>query len=212
MKRLFFIILCCISLWITNTSVMADTYIDYSYTTAPDSSRLTTSFDGAIVDTFDSDRPGWDYYGGAVVSGSVSGNYAAPYLDVTNFFAVNSPLLQTGTTATVFFGGAKYNYLGLYWGSVDTYNKIEFFNGENIVAAYTGLQIDSPANGNQSSLETNLYVNFYHVPEFDQVRFISTSPAFEIDNLAVGHAPVPGALLLGLFGIVTAGIKLRKSA
>lgn len=209
MKKLSHIVLCCVSLWITSTSVLADPYIDYSSTTAADS-RLTTPYSWATVDTFDSQRPGWSYDGGAIVSGFDSGNYAAPYLDITNYYAVNSPSMQTGTTASVFFGGAKYNYLGLYWGSVDTYNKIEFLDGENIVAAYTGSQIVSTANGDQKSLATNLYVNFFQMPEFDRVIFTSTLPAFELDNLAVGHAPIPGALLLGLLGIATAGIRLRK--
>jgi len=63
-------------------------------------------------------------------------------------------------------------------------------------------------------LHTNLYVNFYNLPEFDAVRFLSSGWAFEFDNLAVGltPVPVPGAVLLGVLGLSIAGIKLRKLA
>ena len=190
--------------------------IDYNYSIAADGT-LTTPYSSAIVDTFDNPgRPGWTYTGnGAIVSGSASGLYAAPYNsslmvapDTTNYFTV--PQNNQALIATVDFGGAIYNYLGLFWGSVDSYNQIEFLNNNSVVTngTWTGDQVlsPSPANGNQTAPSTNLYVNFYGVPDFDAVRFTSfngyggSSPfAFEFDNLAV--IPVPGAFVLSSIGV-----------
>ena len=207
MKRILLYILCCAALLSGAQSVKAD-MVSYDYSTASDGT-LTTAYSWAIVDTFDSARQGWNYTGGAIVSGSVQNSYAAPYLDTTQYFTVNSPSLQTGITATVSFGGAMYNYLGLYWGSADKYNKIELLDGSNIIATYSGADVAPPADGDQSSLDTNRYVNLFVSQDFDAIRFTSTSP--EIDNLAVGvHAPVPGAALLGIIGLAVSGLKLRR--
>ncbi len=224
MKRMFLIIFCCT--FLSAGSAFAAITIDYDYVMAGDDT-LTTPVSGAIVDNFDSGRPGWLYSGnGAIVSGSLSGKYAAPYNDVlmsgpdaTNYFA--TPKDTQVLWSMVDFGGPTYNYLGLFWGSVDEYNKIEFLNNGVVVpgGTFTGTAVLSPnpANGNQSAPSTNHYINFYGVPDFDAVRFTSlggfggSSPfAFELDNLAV--IPAPGALLLGLIGLGTLRrLKLHKS-
>ncbi len=157
MKKLFLILLCCSALCLVTHSAKAD-LINYDYSLAADNT-LTTSYSWATVDTFDSDRPGWTYDGyGKIRSGSATNRYAAPFNnsimsapDAKNYFAVPENL-ATGTTADVSFGGNSYNYLGLFWGSVDTYNKIEFYMDESLVASYTGSDVLSPnpANGNQS--------------------------------------------------------------
>lgn len=197
------------------SSVQAGMSIDYDCITAIDNT-LTTPYSWANVDNFDSDRPGWKYKGGVIVSGSNPSDFAAPYLDETNYFTVNSPSVRSKSEAKVCFK-ESFNYLGLFWGSVDTYNSIEFLSRGNVVARYTGQDVIAPylANGDQSSAYTNLYVNFYSNSSFDTVRFISTSSAFEFDNLAAGnvtHAPVPGALLLGILGISMVGLKFRRFA
>lgn len=218
MKNLLLTILLCSALCLAASSVKAD-MINYDYSLAADNT-LTTPYASATVDNFDSGRPGWTYSGyGKIRNGSLSGRYAAPYNpvtstpDSTNYFAVPEDLAE-GLNADVYFGGNQYNYLGLFWGSADTYNEIEFYYGETLVASYSGIDALNPANGNQSDGSTNQYVNFYLSQNFDMVRFISDGYAFEFDNLAVGmiHTPVPGAALLGLIGLCIAGRKLRKHA
>jgi hypothetical protein len=217
MKTTLLYAFCCVVLLSGAQSLKAD-MINYDYVSAADGT-LTTPYSWAIVDTFDSSRPGWNYTGGAIVSGSVVANYATPYGDITNYFTVYSPCVDSGTIATVSFGGSAYNYLGLFWGSADAYNKIELFNGSDIIATYTGLDVAPPANGNQSSPDTNRYVNLFFSQEFDSIRLTSTTPAFEIDNLAAGllqknniieNAPVPGAALLGIIGMAFSGLKLNR--
>ena len=216
MKHLLFTLVCCSALCLATSSVHAD-MVTYEYAVAADGT-LTTANSSAIVDNFDSDRPSWTYTGfGKIRNGSEVGRYAAPYNDIimseadtTNFFAVPEDKAD-GLTADVTFGGNQYDYLGLFWGSADSYNTIEFYNGETLIASYAGTDVLNPADGDQLSSSTNQYVNFYLTKQFDMVRFISTDYAFELDNLAVGiHAPVPGAALLGLIGLGLAGRKLRK--
>ena len=121
---------------------------------------------------------------GAVVQGSVLGQYAAPHGDTSQY-------LTTGFTGTP---GTKTEYLvlnktytnfGLYWGSVDGYNTLSFYDhSTNTMTSFSGNQIAPPANGNQTSDLTNVYVNF--TGPFDEVIFTTQAPAFEVDNLALG--------------------------
>jgi len=206
----------------------ANADIHYGYSMAADGT-LTTPYDSALVtvDNFDDPgRPGWTWGvapddNGAIVSGS-TGQYADPYNsdlmdpagNTTNYYTVPE-VLTDPRSSMVDFGGATYDYLGLFWGSVDNYNKIEFLNNDTVVDTWTGVDATSPsaANGNQVAPYSNLYVNFVDMDVFDAVRFTSTKFAFEFDNVAVGNAvPVPGAVLLGILGLGAVGVKLRKHA
>jgi hypothetical protein len=234
LKKLSLITLCCLWLFSFIKTTNASVIIDYDHAIASDGT-LTTPYSFAIVETFNSvlgvpvsvdsatglDQ-NWTWFGnGAVVIGSESGAYAAPgQTDTTNFLTIPeedaSPL-----SVVVDFGGNSYNYLGLYWGSVDAYNEINFLSEGNVISTWTGTTAMSPsqANGNQTAPGSNLYVNFEFQDEyFDSVMFSSyadgfggSAPfAFELDNLAVGIVPLPATILLGIIGLGVGGWKLRK--
>lgn len=186
----------------------AATTINYNHT-IDSSGNLTTAVAGALVETFDSSS--WTWSGtGSIVSGSSGGNYAAPFNnslmdnpDATNYLAV-----RAGESYQATFDDKTYTYFGLFWGSVDEYNSISFYNNGVEVATFTGSSVLSgnKANGNQSSPTTNQYINFYGLSAFDTVKLSSSQNAFEADNLAVGNpVPVPAAVWLfgsGLVGLV----------
>ena len=209
--------------------------------TTPYDTLLIETFNNVTTMPTNLDQPQWTWSGDGAIrlgtDGSIIKKYAAPYNtvampggpDATQYYSVpeNIPVDYipgvselTGdwywTQVNFNLVGETYDYLGLFWGSVDTYNTFEFLNGTDIVASFGGeiITVAGPANGNQSAPYSNLYVNFYDIPDFDAVRFLSTQYAFEFDNMAVGvnPIPVPGAVLLGMLGLSIAGIKLRKYA
>ena len=134
-----------------------------------------------------------------VVNGSSSVT-AAPYVgpqhggqDTTNYLSIGG-----GGSETITFNSDK-NSFGLYWGSLDAYNSIKFYDGDTLVGAYTGDQF-APLfpTGNQGSFASNGYVQFSHLPLFDKVVLASSQNAFEIDNISAGYVPtndgLPGPL------------------
>ncbi|NPV20208.1 Npun_F0296 family exosortase-dependent surface protein [Bradyrhizobium aeschynomenes] len=128
---------------------------------------------------------------------------AAPYMadgaDKTNYLSIGSHAQETIT-----FDSVK-NSFGLYWGSVDSYNSISFYNGNKLVASYTGNDV-APllANGGQGSLASNGYVEFLGLSPFNKVVLASSQNAFEIDNISAGNvADQPVQLASKMSGTLT---------
>ncbi len=193
---------------------------------APSGGGLTTGVAGATVLTFDSlttPMTGSFTYdgvafsgGGEVVLGSTSGQFASPAGDTTNYLVAGGPPSHTGSE-TLTISGPSSNYFGLYWGSMDSYNTLTFLDGSTVVATITGGDVAAGgnANGNQSLLGTNNYVNLFDLPNYDKVVLSSTNPNFEVDNVAFGAVstvPEPGTLALLGAGLIGLGFIRRRRA
>jgi hypothetical protein len=155
---------------------------------------------------------------------SALGLYAEPAGDTTQYLTVR-PFVSSpsGVAAeTVTFGGNKFSAVGLYWGSMDTYNSILFFLGNTLIDSVTGAQAAAAiippavATGDQASDANNRYViisNLLAGGFFDAIVLTSSQNSFELDNLAWGNAaptPLPGALSLFAGGLGVIGLLARR--
>ena len=92
---------------------------------------------------------------------------------------------------------SKYSTLGLYWGSMDTYNSIDFYNGGVLKETVTGSQaaaaVLAAAQGLQTDDANNRYIIISAINGglFDKIVLNSTSNSFELDNLEWGPAQAP---------------------
>lgn len=112
--------------------------------------------------------------------------------------------------------------LQLAWGSPDSYNILQFFNGATLIASITGAQIQ------QSVGSPSIGVNFVTLVLsagqsdnglFDMVRFLSPGAnAFEFANVVASNSneidpiPLPAGLLLLLSGLGGLGFLGRARA
>lgn len=151
-----------------------------------------------------------------ITSGNLSGKYASPYGISDKYISV--PEARAGSIpdkVTLTLGG-DYDYYGLYWGSVDTYNSILFYLDGILVDSFSGADLNPLlANGGQTSWASNRYVNFYFTGGdlFDTVVLASTNYAFESDNHAYARVPEPGTialLALGLLGLVVSRHQVKQ--
>lgn len=153
--------------------------------------------------------------------GSVSGLSATPFKNTTKYLTLNK-----GQQAVVSFDGLV-DYFGLYWGSIDTYNSVEFKQGATTLATFGGQQIANLVKekynlpntqfASWTNAYTNVYVDFFANSvdkQFDTVILRSTGTAFESDNHAYRAArpvPVPG-MALGLVAAAGMLVAKRKKA
>lgn len=226
MKKTFWAVLAIGALMVGIAGTASATTINYSSTdTSANKTSSYTSLNNFQLETFDNADlgsvasgldQGWTWTGSAsIVNGSQS-TYAAPYgltqADQTRYVTVPNP--QSSGSVTVNLGGGIYDYFGLWWGSADAYNTLDFVRNGSVVESWTGSQAMSPyaANGNQTASLTNRYVNFLNLPDFDSFKMTSTQFAFEADNIAVGKVPEPMTMLLmgtGMVGLIAVRRKME---
>jgi hypothetical protein len=160
-----------------------------------------------------------------IMTGTNSQGAAPPTSNGTPYLSVLGPVGSPGSVTVSGFGVAQ--YFGLFWGSMDNYNTIQFKLGGVVQATYTGTDaalaalLSGPPTGNQSPTidSNNKYVVIAGL-SFDTVILSSTQNSFESDNWAIRTeggsgpegVPLPGAvaLLAGGLGVVGLMSKRRR--
>jgi hypothetical protein len=156
--------------------------------------------------------------GGVVTTGTDGLLHAQPFGSTGNYFAVGPNDGSPGTIDLTAIGDIV--NISLLWGSVDTYNTLEFLAGDGttVLATFVGNDIWNPANGARDDPNTNPIVTFNLTGSdqsaFSYLRLGSTQNAFEIDNIAINSGvPEPktwGMMLLGFLGIGAAMRRRRR--
>ena len=183
------------------------------------SEGMTTQVENAVVYDFNGYANGGGKpagYSGAgwVLPSSVPGMAAAPAGDDTPFLSVAFPASSGIETLTI-AAGQSYNYFGLYWGSIDDYNWLKFYSGDEVVATITGLDVIAAgtALGDQIAPGANRYVNFLlNGGTYDKIEFGTSNFAFESDNHALASVPEPGTFALFGAGLAAIGVMRKRRA
>lgn len=194
----------------------------------------------ASVTTYGNSTPSQGTFslGGATFSGDAIlmknpgqdalGLYAEPAGDTSQYLTVR-PFVSAANgiaTETVTFGGGTYGKLGLFWGSMDTYNSIQLYRNGLLVDTVTGSAAaaavvpPADATGDQVGAQNNRYVIISGVL-FDTLVLTSSQNSFELDNLAWGSpdpqnaapplsTPLPSALPLFATGLGVVGFLARR--
>jgi hypothetical protein len=166
-----------------------------------------------------------------VVQGSSSGVYAAPWISGSSDVgfgnqvvgaggaADTTPYLTTGKVPAyvILDLTGKHNYIGLLWGSIDTYNVLEFYNNGSLVYRLSNNPLDGtktefdkitfgvPSSNQQ--LNGSKYVNIQTTQWFDEIRATSDQIAFEFTNVAL--VPEPSTYIAGGLALLPLLLGLR---
>ncbi|MDZ8064682.1 MAG: PEP-CTERM sorting domain-containing protein [Nostoc sp. DedQUE08] len=147
-----------------------------------------------------------------IVQGSVSSQYASPYGDNTKFLTiapVGSNVAGDSGLVNIKFKEAV-NYFGFYAGSLDDYNFVDIYKGDQLLKTFSGADVPTAiANGSWTSSQANMFINLVGDTgeSFDRVVMRSNGVAFETDNHAYRLASVPEpSAMLGVLAIGACGM------
>ena len=129
--------------------------------------------------------------------------------ETRDYFSVGAEdLVGDGATSptTLTFGGSLIDSLDILWGSIDSYNTLEFFNGSTSLGSFDGNFIAGLLGlSGQTNYEHVALLHFSDIGGATKAVFTSTQAAFEF-----ALAPVPLPAALPLFGTALVGLGLLR--
>ena len=203
--------------WIATAAVLvagaASSVAQAGYITTTFTTGMTTQVQGATTYDFNTGAKPAGYSGdGWILPASVSGMAAAPAGDTTPYLSVAFPH-SSGVETFTAAAGQDYNYFGLYWGSIDDYNWLSFYNGNTLLGTISGDDVIKAGTqlGDQTAPGSNRYVNFFLSDmSFDRIVFGTGNYAFESDNHAFAKTSVPEPGVLALAFAAMGGLFVMR--
>jgi hypothetical protein len=175
---------------------------------SPGSSELAVPGGEILVDDFEGGpvQTGFTFTGGTLFTGSQTNVHDDPAGDASTYVVVlGGPDVATLTTPTTI------SALSLYIGSVDTWNSISFYTGDNVlINTILGPDLRAAAGGS-STVDVTDGRFFFDLAgqNVDAVTFSSSQNSMEFDNIAAS-VPEPGVWAMMLLGMGGLGYALRR--
>jgi hypothetical protein len=205
---------------IAGSPAFAGTHDDGVFTITATESQLTTTVPGAK--TF-ADSDTFAGYTGSVVTpvATITGGALNPGGSTNPDTGIDGSIANylsasNGVTETITFNTSK-QYFGMLWGSVDVSNTVSLFEGNTLVASYTGQQLENNSVALQPFAAPGSFVDFVadgSAGQFNKIVLSEGATFFETDNYAAAGVPEPAtwAMMLAGFGGLGAAMRSRRRA